>query len=332
MRRWIALSVFALSLMGRVSTGHEQPSCSLVVAKNWLRFELILGRLTATQLRGGQQKCVQQTSVSGGRRELLSVTGNSNAPSIRYELTDGTQRLTIEVIEGNEVRMLREPQPGAELLRLEFLQPSSGNVKLQVGDPEHPIASETAASVWHLLLAEPELCRQELMPIFDLLRPHWRLQESVERIEANLIAAATGGDGVSAANVRELVAKLDSPKFAQRQRADQQLRAMGVVVLTQFKQLDRTVLTREQRHRIDRMTNDMAVLRADTPERIVAWMLHDQAVWLSMLSRSDANKRQVAADRLCESHPAASRFDPFAEEAQRQRQIDTLRLRISTRR
>jgi len=132
--------------------------------------------------------------------------------------------------------------------------------------------------------------------------------------------------------VSELVKRLKSPHFVDRQHADQQLRVLGVVVLSQFKQLERATLTREQRHRIDRIEKDMAVLKADTPERIVAWMLNDQAVWLSMLSRQDAAKRQIAAARLSEVHPAAKKFHPLAEETQRRKQIDALRLRISARR
>jgi len=76
----------------------------------------------------------------------------------------------------------------------------------------------------------------------------------------------------------------------------------------------------------------MAVLKADTPERIVAWMLNDPTVWLSMLSRQDAGKREAAADWLFEVHPSANKFDPHAEETKRSEQIDALRLRISARR
>jgi len=332
MRRWIALSVLMVSLVARPGAGHEQPPSSLVVSKNWVRFDLVLGRLTATQIRGGQRNCAQNTGANVTRRELLAVTGNGDSPSIRYELTDGSQSLIVEILKRDEVFILREPEPGAEVTRLEFAQPKKGDIKLVLGDPQRPTVKISAVSVWHLLLAEPELCRRELLPIFALLRSHWKLMESANQVEEALFRAAVDEGGPPLEHVRELVKALDSPRFAERQQADQQLRGLGVVVLNQFKQLDRLTLSREQRQRIARIESHLAVPKPDTPERIVAWLLNDQSLWLSMLAREDATKRQIAAARLSATDPAADAFDPLAAEPLRRAQIETLRSRISTRR
>ncbi len=333
MRRWIAVAVLAVSLIGRTSTGHEEARTSLILKKDWVRFDLVLGRITATYIRGGHRNCTRNSGDENPRRELFSVTAGSNSPpSIRYELTDNNQWLTVAIRKRNEVVILREPRPGSETIRLEFVQPREGRITVTLGDPERPLTMVSSDSLWHLLLSEPELCRQELLPILGLLRAHWNLMESVDQIENDLFRAAAKGDSGSLADVRRLVKGLKSPQFVDRQRADQQLRAMGVVVLAQFKQLERATLTREQRQRIDRIEKDMAVMKADTPERIVAWMLNDPTVWLSMLSRQDAGKRKAAADWLFEVHPSANKFDPLAEETKRREQIDALRLRISARR
>jgi len=331
MRRWNALVVLVVCLMGQTSSGHEKPTSSLVAQTNWVRFDLVLGRITATQIRGGQRNCSRATD-DDTCRELLAVTDSRNAASFRYELTDRHQWLTVEVMKRNNVHIVREPQPGSDGVRIEFVQPHEGNIKVRVGDSEHPSATISAESLWHLMLAEPELCQAELQPIFEWLRPHWGLTESARRIEASLFRAASDGNGASLSHVRDLVDELDSASFSQRQQAERKLRAMGVVVLRQFKQLDRTSLTREQRHRIDRLSHDLAVKKADTPERIAAWLLNDQTIWLSMLTRHDVSKRQIAASQLAETHPVANRFDPLAEESQRRKQIDALRLRISARR
>lgn len=332
MRRWIAVVVLTVCSIGRLSTGHEEPPGSLVVTKNWVRFDLVLGRITATQIRGGQRNCSQNSGADESTRELLSVTCTGDAPSVRYELMDPNQWLIVEVLNRNQVLVLREPQPGTATVRLEFVQPADGSIRVLLGDKQQPLAAVSADSLWHLMLAEPELCRQELMPILDLLRPHWKLMELANQVETNLLRAATDGDGVSAARLLELVKALDSPRFAERQLADQQIRTLGVSVLRQFKQLDRTSLTREQRQRIEQIERKLAVPKADTRERVVAWLLNDESVWLSMLSRREADKRQIAAARLSETHPAAHTFDPFADEKQRRKQIDALRLRISARR
>jgi hypothetical protein len=333
MRRWIALAVLTVNLIGSVSTGHEQAHTSLVVKKNWVRFDLVLGRITATQIRGGHRNCTQKSGDKSSKHELLSVTAGINTPSsIRYELTDNNQWLTVAILKRNEVVILREPRPGSATVRLEFVQPGEGQITLTLGDPERPDVMVSSDSIWHLLLSEPELCETELIPILALLRPHWNLTESASQIEEDLFRAAAKSDGGSLEHVRALVKGLKSSRFVDRQRADQQLRAMGVVVLAQFKQLEQATLTREQRQRIQRIETDLAVQKADTPERIVAWMLNDPTVWLSMLSRQDAGKRKAAADWLFEVHPSANKFDPLAEETQRREQINALRLRISARR
>jgi len=212
MRRWIAVTiVLTVSLMGRLSTGQEQPQDSLIIKKDWVRFDLVLGRITATHIRGGHRNCTQNSGDGNPRRELFSVTTGSNRPSsIRYELTDSNQWLTVSILKRNEVVILREPRPGTETIRLEFVQPREGNITVTLGDPERPDTMVTSDSIWHLLLSEPDLCRQELLPIFGLLRAHWNLMETISQIETDLFRAAAKGDGESLAHVRKLVKRLKS--------------------------------------------------------------------------------------------------------------------------
>ncbi len=332
MRRRIALVVLAASLLGRVSAGDQNEPRSLFAKKHWVRFDLVLGRLTATQIRGGRQNCLLDASSTGGPRELLSVTGESHAPAVSYERTDRHQRLHVEILGRNRVTIRREAQPGSETVPLEFVQPQQGPVSLRLGAPNAVVADVEAKSLWHLLLAEPVLCRHQLLPVLKLLRPHWRLMESAERIETSLLRAAAEGDAVTLAHVRELVDALDQPQFQARRRADQQLRSLGILVLARLEQLDRTTLTREQRQRIERIERDLALMKVDSPERIAAWMLNDTSVWLAILSRGDVEAQQLAASRLAETEPTATQFDPRADAAQQRRQIETLRLRISARR
>ena len=45
-------------------------------------------------------------------------------------------------------------------------------------------------TVWYLLLAEPELCRQHLLPLLEMLRSDWRLVETAQAIESQMLRIA----------------------------------------------------------------------------------------------------------------------------------------------
>ena len=72
---------------------------------------------------------------------------------------------------------------------MEFNQPNTGDLELVVGTGETQ-TSVRGPTLWHLLLAKPDLCREHLVPLLENLRPGWGLARMAEQIEDTLCKVA----------------------------------------------------------------------------------------------------------------------------------------------
>ena len=50
-----------------------------------------------------------------------------------------------------------------------------------------------AASLWHLLVEQPELCKKHLVPLLEIFRPEWRLTQRAHEAEEELLHMASCG-------------------------------------------------------------------------------------------------------------------------------------------
>ena len=90
--------------------------------------------------------------------------------------------------------------------------------------------------------------------------------------------------------------------------------------------LDHRQLTAEQRVRVRRIV--AAVSRDtldDSVEHIVSWLAWDAKAWYLLLSRDDEALRQAAAAQLAGLLDEPLDFDPAADAATRQQQLERLR-------
>jgi len=245
---------------------------------------------------GGQRRCARNSGDSEQILETLAINTDAEVPSIRYELVDERQTLRIEVVDRTKIQIHREPRDGSSLALVHFAQAKSGALTLSIQAGAHPMEFE-ASSLWHLLLAEPAVCRQHLIPILQPLNPNWRLQESVERIEAALCRVAPEMT-IPRRQISRLVATLDSSDFASRQAADGELRSMGVAVLPYLASLDRSQCTREQRRRMQRIRHDLSGQSPDSPERVASWLVNDEQLWRQWTADPNAGRRLAATQGL----------------------------------
>lgn len=299
---------------------------SLASRHEWTRFEVVLGRITAFHLRGGQDHCSSDPESNDLPRETISVNGDAAAPAFRYERFESDQTLTVDIINRSQVEIRRQSNANPKQVSLHFVQPARGPLQLTVQDGDD-LDTYTARSIWHLLLAHPEASRDHLLPMLAVLRTDWRLIERTSRIEAELFESAAK-PVISPREIVMAVSDLDSYHFGERQAADRRLRSWGVAVLPYLSRLDRGTLSVEQRLRLRRIHDDLAAPMADSAERVAAWLSNDNAVWLALLSHTEPSKREVAAIRLAEIYPGIVRFDPFADEPLRSKQIARLRSRL----
>jgi hypothetical protein len=185
--------------------------------------------------------------------------------------------------------------------------------------------------VWHLILAQPRVCDQYLIPALRLLRTDWQIGEAAAATRALLLTDPGIGQATSGREVDLLVEQLAHGEFRVRQRADRELRSRGRFVLGFLDQLDLSPLDREQRLRISTIRDAITSDWEDTPSRVAAWMSNDRAAWMALLEDEDPRHRRTARaqlSRLCE-HPVA--FDPDAAPELRAEQIAGLRAALLRR-
>jgi hypothetical protein len=147
------------------------------------------------------------------------------------------------------------------------------------------------------------------------------------------VRAAAEGDLPDPGRWAVLVEQLGDERFSRREAADRELRSLGRVVSIYLQQLDASQLDAEQHYRVRRILMALSARTDnDTPPEVAQWLAGDPVVWLAMLSRDDEPTRRLAAERLKALLDGPIAFDPAADAATRQGQIDELRLRISGRR
>jgi hypothetical protein len=271
------------------------------------------------------------TEADDAVRETMQVQGDGAVPIVRYERQSRTECVTIEFTGGCQASIRRDSLGDPNCTPLHLQQPPHGELTVMAGEGEKQ-TKKSAASLWHLMLAEPTLWEQEIVPLLKLLRPTWDFIDSAERIERALYQTAHSGDIVPRTRLAVLVSELGHRDFQNRQTADRQLRAMGPTVLPYLSTLDSSTLNSEQRQRIRRIRESMAHAAADTPERVALWLVDDQQIWVTLLAHQDAEKRHLAVLRLMEIHPEMmANFDPYADEHYRQAQLAKLRVALLPR-
>jgi hypothetical protein len=287
------------------------------------------GRLQAKASHQGRTSS-SYSSTNSKRTERMTVRLTGADPRIDYNLATPTQRVTI-VVSSRFDFYVRQDALGASstALPLRFTQPPEGDLRLSWGESEssHQL---NAPSLWHLCLAEPDVCRQHLLPLLELLRPDWKLAETADQIDEALSSTSLLSQPLPWQRWHSLVAELGADEYAVRHAADRQLRAAGPAARSFLENYDRRQLDSEQRHRL------RTILRAlssssdnSSPEAIASWLATDPRVWLAMLSSKDSTRRQLAKDQLGRLLQEPIDFDPAAEAPVRQDQIEILRRQLS---
>ena len=251
---------------------------------------------------------MRSTTKGGQRDETLNIHNENGQFTLSYQRTTGEEQLTVEVAgSGDRVLMRRTPRGGASFLPVEFNQVPGEKIALSLGSGS---GQETfrAQGIWQLLIAQPKQCREHLLPLLEMLRPNWRLAETVDGVEQKLLREA-GSDGASArARWTALVAQLGNDSFAKREAADRALRSGDAGALAYLRQLDRSRLDAEQQFRVRRIIEVLAAQNNDdSVEQIAASLAGDPAVWLALLGTAPAGH---PTDGCPTTDGAAGRADP----------------------
>lgn len=284
-----------------ISWGQEAvkpASRSLFARANWAEWEVVFGRLVLVRPKHFQSR-TQTVGSDEGPYESLSLSVREGIPSIFYEGRSAERQLNLEIIDGTTAELFQQPNDSTGTA-VRFSQRPGQPIRLVVG--ESPAAREfQATTLWHLLLAEPEVCREHLLPILESFRPHWNLGETADQVETALYAFVHDQpELLSRERVRASVRRLSSPSFRERQAAERELKAFGPAVVSHLQRLRAEDLDAEQRHRVASVLNGLMVHNGDQPRRVAAWLCDNEPLWVILLSRASESQREVALRHLAQ--------------------------------
>jgi hypothetical protein len=259
------------------------------------------------------------------RREKLSISLAGGKPSVGYEALTSRERFAITIDQGDALSLQLAPQSEAEGTLIDFSQAATGAIHLTIGSGKE-VREIRAQSIWQLMLIEPEACQTHLVPLLQLIRPDWRLKQQADTIEEFLCRTVESQPAANRAVWRQAVTDLASPRFAERERAEQKLLEGGQNVLPLLQVLPRAKLDAEQMYRVRRIVRQVTGAGdEDTPGRVAFWLAEDPRVWHALASRDDVAKRRVAASRLVQILPPPVEFDPEGTAEQRAEQLTRIR-------
>lgn len=279
-------------------------------------FPLADAKLVKFYVADGRLSCIVKTRQNQRQtreselfpRQHLTIDAGSS-PSVRLVTErQGGQRTEVEFRRGEVTISLR----GA--IKRDLQQDSAGiwHVSIQDGtESEYP-------SFWHLLLGERAVSA-ELVPVLQLLRPHWGLDRQLAETTRRLVESKE--DVVSVELVQRWVNELASNDFSARRNADSALRAYGQQILPILRQLDPMRLDAEQRRRIQRIIRASNTDREDDISRMVNRFSGDVWVWCHFLDAQDESVRELAHQRIATIVGRPISFDAKAEREIRTGQI-----------
>lgn len=303
----------------------DTPKLTEAVRRGWLRGQIVSGRIA---FRGTRLGSMNDAAKSDGREERMGIHITPQEFTVRYEMLSPEEEFLLEITGSDQIHVRRTAKGDSRLVPVDFRQSADEPLRLTVG-PEEDEQAHSSSSLWHLLITRPEVCRQHLVPLLQVLDEQWDLSTTAEQVEVSLLRAAAEGDLPDPRRWADLVEQLGDERYARREAADRELRALGRVVLTYLDGLDPSRLDAEQHYRVQRIVMMLsASIENDTPPQIASWMAGDPAVWLALLSRDDESTRRLAAQRLGALLGKPVAFDPAADPATRAGQIEQLRSQI----
>ena len=293
------------------ASGTERPDeSSLLVRSGWADIDVSLGHIQTICIHSAQTRTTTANTRGKEYYEKLSISGETDIPSVRYEAKNEQEDLSIHVINGNNVHIQQSPN-GPDGTPVQFTQSPSGTMMLRIGAGES-LQEFSSRNIWHLLLREPDICKQHLMPLLDACIASNHLMQDAQQIETGLLQKA-GTPHVSRVNMGRHVHFLSSEKSEARKNAKNELYALGISALPYLESLDLAAMdNRDQQKHVSDAIRDIgrrythgedAGSRPDTVERALVWLFEDPMVWSIFLKRADADLRAIALNELQAMYP-----------------------------
>lgn len=290
----------------------------------WVQYQMVAGRVVASSSYPGTNMTFGPALVDGKRRERFEIHINQTQIDLQFELVSPEERLSIALADGRTFTIRRARPESKYTFEFEQTAGEPLTVTIAEGTAQRLLRGD---SFWHLYLAEPELMRRHLIPLLEILHPSWHLSSMGSAIEEALVERAQNPRVPDTQRWSRWVEDLASPRFSDRSAAQRALQNAGQVILPFLQNLDRSRLDAEQASRVRSLVETLAVGYEDSADRVATWLAGDEQVWLSLLARRET-VRQAAAGQLSLLAGEPIDFDPAADTATRNTQIERLRVRF----
>jgi len=251
---------------------HGSPSLARQAYEaDWWRAEIVWGRLRFTSARLGT---VVDAASAGGCVESLELLATSPEVAIAFRSTRAGQAVTVEVHRNGGVALTRQYGPHDRRTAFSFTQPAEGPVSAQL-DTASGSELFDAATLWHLWLSEPELCREQLAPLLAVIDPAREIEQKVAAVETELHGLAAARPLGARSEWTAWVDALSADGFHRREEAHAALLAAGPAILWHLDRWSKHP-SAERRHRLARVCRALKAHPADaTPTAAAAWLAGD---------------------------------------------------------
>lgn len=238
---------------------------------DWWRADIVWGRLRFTSLRSGT---VVDMISAGGRTESIELLANSPEVAVAFRSTGTGQSVAVEVHRNGGVALTRQYGPPDRRTAFTFTQPAEGPVSIQL-DTASDSETFDAATLWHLWVSEPELCREQLVPLLAVIDPARAIERKLATVETELRGLAAARPPGARPEWTAWVETLSADCFHRREAAHAALLAAGPAILWHLDRWSEHP-SAERRHRLARLRRALTAHPADaTPPTAAAWLAGD---------------------------------------------------------
>ena len=272
-----------------------------IVRMNWISFDVINGRIGTRYIRRMQSRSLSLHHATLDADEHAVVRARGSEFSLKYELTSPRQSLQLQydtsgVFQFDYQRFDSKDDSGVSY-RINMRQNQTYPLEIKITQLNQTRIYQSN-QIWLAMFAMPVKDRQCLTDVLGRLSPRLDLELRFTEVLENLSRIALyqrGGDYIA---IRSLIKQLDSPRFAERQIADRELRMFGRPLIGFLAGIDQSTLSTEQRVRLRRISQSLISRESDTVEQVVTSLRMNPITWFVLANRGDLLLRRGALAQI----------------------------------
>ncbi len=239
------------------------------------QFELVLGRIRLSReyFRIGTFHDRAAIDNGGERLRVVNVTYTQGQSALQFSDQGGSQTVKLRLSSNGQAEFDFAVKQGDNPYRLMLHQPVEGPIEIKIEDSGTlPLATRSAASLWHLVLDDPQFFRQYVEGPLRKLEPSWDFLRVAEDVRSRI--ASQVEDSSASMTTDEAISDLDAPESDRRLIAYRFLESQGLEIESHLRAYWTKDLSANQRGSIRRLLRTLQPRGADDSMRIAIWLAH----------------------------------------------------------